>query len=158
MNFIRSVIDHCRQGGNSDEIETEYHRLVGETSQDMPISQMEDDARVESQLLEQQPDADVRQPKRKPVHPGLAMTRNNANNNSSVRVGLGSQQIGTSVAAEKNVSNQSAPVAKKAPGLSAEQKAMIEAKRQAALRLRQQKQRQTMEQKQTQVRFNPYAK
>jgi hypothetical protein len=46
--------------------------------------------------------------------------------------------------------------------LTAEQKAMIEAKRQAALRLRQQKQmmnqQQTTTRQQQQVRFNPYAK
>lgn len=158
MNFIRSVIDHCRQGGNSDEIETEYHRLVGESSQDMSISQIDEDEKVESHSLVQKPRADVREPQQQPTPPGLATAGSNINNNSSIRVGLGSQQIRTSVVAEPNVSKQNAPVAKKAPGLSAEQKAMIEAKRQAALRLRQQKQRQKMGQNRTQVRFNPYAK
>eukprot|EP00984_Skeletonema_dohrnii_P038605 scaffold42047_cov155-Skeletonema_dohrnii-CCMP3373.AAC.1 len=165
MNFIRSVIDHCRQGGDSDEIETEYHRLVGESSQDqdqdMSMSQIDDDAKVHSQPRVQQ--AEVPVPQQQPA-PAKAMATTNIKRNNSIRVGLGSQHTRKSVAIEPHAhaSKQSTTVAKKATQLTAEQKAMIEAKRQAALRLRQQKQKINQNQQQThiqqQVRFNPYAK
>jgi len=158
MNFIRSVIDHCRQGGDCDDIETEYHRLVGEPSQDMSISQIDDDAKVDSLSVVQR--AEERQPQR---HPGAVLTTNNNdnnNNNKAIRVGLESQQTRKNAATAPNVPNQRATVAK-TTGLTAEQKAMIEAKRQAALRLRQQKQKMNQQQTTTQqqkVRFNPYTK
>eukprot|EP00986_Skeletonema_menzelii_P018968 scaffold27039_cov150-Skeletonema_menzelii.AAC.1 len=151
MNFIRSVIDHCRKGGDSDEIEAEYHRLVGESSQDMPMSQ------TDERSLVQQAEAEVRQKQPPP------MASNTISNNNPIRVGLGSQQVRKCGAMEPATFKQNATVEKKTQGLTAEQKAMIEAKRQAALRLRQQKQMQRRDQQQTQlhqqqVRFNPYAK
>ena len=154
MNFIRSVIDHCRNGGDTDDIETEYHRLVGESSQDMSMSQIDmsmsqidDETKVDSQqpLVQQ---VDERQP-------APAMATANINNNNHP---IGSQQTNKIAAAAiaPSVSKECVIPVAKAPVLTAEQKSMIEAKRQAALRLRQQKQK--MNQPQTQVRFNPYAK
>jgi len=155
MNFIRSVIDHCRQGGDCEDIETEYHRLVGESSQDMSMSQIDDDAKLHSHT--DVPKAEERQPQR---HPPTVLALNNIND--SIRVGLGSQQTRKIVATANNASKERATVAAKSTELTAEQKAMIEAKRQAALRLRQQKQmmnqHQTTTRQQQQVRINPYAK
>jgi hypothetical protein len=155
MNFIRSVIDHCRQGGDCEDIETEYHRLVGESSQDMSLSQIDDDAKLHSHT--DVPKAEERQPQR---HPPTVLALNNIND--SIRVGLGSQQTRKIAATANNASKERATVAAESTELTAEQKAMIEAKRQAALRLRQQKQmmnqQQTTTRQQQQVRFNPYAK
>ena len=85
------------------------------------------------------------------------MARNNVSNNNAIRVGLGSQQARKSGAMESEAAvKQTAAVAKKTQGLTAEQKAMIEAKRQAALKLRQQKQMQQKNQQQQQHYYYYY--
>ena len=125
------------------------------------MSQIDDNAKVHSQPLVQL--AEVPVPQQQPG-PAKAMATTNIKSNNSIRVGLGSQHTRKSVAIEPHAhaSKQSTTVAKKATQLTAEQKAMIEAKRQAALILRQQKQKINQNQQQThiqqQVRFNPYAK
>ena len=170
MNFVRSIIDHCRKGGDCDQIETEYHRLAGDKSQDMSMSQSHNDTNMDSESPTMQ-QVDARQPRQLQHAPATATSNNNTRHNDANRVGLGLQQArsranNNNVSFEANTSKENTTTAfkKKATGLTAEQKAMIEAKRQAALRLRQQKQMTNSNQQQqqqnngTQVRFNPYAK
>jgi hypothetical protein len=147
MNFIKSVIDHHRKGGDCDEIEEAYNRLEGESSQEvLPASQneMDVDYHVDSERKQVQP----------PRH-SMSMAAN-VNNSNSARVGLGSHHASDNSAAP-NLSKENASVNTTKP-LTAEQKAMIEAKRIAALKLRQEKMKQQQQQQQQQVPSNPYAK
>lgn len=142
MNFIKSVIDHHRTGGDCDEIEEAYNRLEGESSQEIQASQneMDVDYHVNSE--------------RKQVQPRHSVEAN-VNNSNSARVGLGSHHASNNSAAP-NVSKENASL-NTTKQLTAAQKALIEAKRIAALKLRQEKMNQQQKQQQ-QVPSNPYAK
>jgi hypothetical protein len=145
MNFIKSVIDHHRKGGDCDEIEEAYNRLEGESSQEvLPASQneMDVDYHVDSE--------------RKQVQPPRHSVAANVNNSNSARVGLGSHHASSNSAAS-NVSKENASV-NTTKQLTTAQKEMIEAKRIAALKLRQEKMKQKQQQQQQQVPSNPYAK
>ncbi len=136
MNFIRSVLEHHRQGGNADELENEYHRLVNNTTQE---TNAEHHSQSQTGRAEQ-------------MH---------ANPRSSIRDGLGSQHnivAGAASAAARGVATASAnnvASSNQSVALTAEQRAMIEAKRAEALRRRQERMRQQAAQ---QAPFNPYAK
>jgi hypothetical protein len=129
MNFIKSVLEHHRQGGDSDEIENEYHRLVGESPNERqdcsPISIADSPVRPAppQQNIKHQPQSQPSQSTDQPANTYASMP-------------LPSNQPST---------------------LTAEQKAMIEAKRAAALKRRQERMQQEQRQ-QTAVRANPYAK
>ena len=97
MNFIKSVIDHHREGGDCDEIEEAYNRLEGESSQEiLPASQneMDVDYHVNSE--------------RKQVQPRHSVAAN-VNSSNSTRVGLGSDHTSNNSAAP-NVSKENASV------------------------------------------------
>jgi hypothetical protein len=126
MNFIKSVLEHHRQGGDSNDIEDEYHRLAGSNSLN------------ESQIESPSSDADD-----SPVRPSPQQ----ANFQTAAAIPHASNRSNTAAAPIAKPTHQ--PMT-----LTAEQKAMIEAKRAAALKRRQQH----MQQQQTVMRANPYAK
>lgn len=123
MNFIKSVLEHHRQGGDSNELENEYHLLVGDTSLN--------DSQIDSPLsIADSPEMKCSQP--------IAQSSHDSNRKSHIA------PTATSVQHPMN----------QPTSLTAEQKAMIEAKRAAALKRRQERMQQ---QQQTSV-SNPYAK
>ena len=135
MNFIRSVLEHHRQGGNADELEDEYHRLL----RNKQTQESANDFDPQSQTGGAEP-----------MH---------ANPHSSIRNGLGSQQNNVAGAAERQRGVATAPTNVEPSSnraLTAEQRAAIEAKRLEALKKRQERMRQQAAQ-QT-APFNPYAK
>jgi len=145
MNFIRSVLEHHRAGGDADQLEQEYHRLAGNN---------------ESQEADNEPDFDSPIQSKQPLahHYGVGSQISNTNVagptsttlGSSIQDGLGSQQkisFARGVPTVSTTAPRTQPVV-----LTAEQRAMIEAKRAEALKRRQQKMQQQS------APFNPYAK
>jgi hypothetical protein len=139
MNFIKSVLEHHRQGGDSDDIENEYRRLVRDAALN--------ESQVNSPLsIADSPEMSFPQVQAAP-QPNFGSTNPN-------------QPIAQSTY-DSNRKPSSSPAAASLPpstnqptSLTAEQKAMIEAKRAAALKRRQERMQQ---QPQTSV-SNPYAK
>ncbi len=130
---IFTAILNC-SGGDADQIEEEFHQLAGS------YSSQEVDSPIQSH------------------HPSGLQTRSAmpANNffDSSIEVGLELQnRTDTMAVIASNVAQNNQPVV-----LTAEQRAMIEAKRVEALRRRQLRMQTTQQQSSTAAPMNPYAK
>ena len=112
MNFIRSVLEHHRAGGDADQLEDAYHKLASEDNNQSPLQASMDKSKVApiSVVQEQQ---------------------NKTSDESHVRVSMSSAVV---AAAALPINR---PVT-----LTAEQRAMIEAKRKEALQRRQQRMKQ----------------
>ncbi|KAL7538664.1 hypothetical protein ACHAXR_010982 [Thalassiosira sp. AJA248-18] len=141
MNFIRSVLEHHRQGGDADQLEEEYHRLAGTNESHEANNGLDFDSPI--------------QPKQ-PSHLELGSQSStagptHANPGNSIQNELRPQQNITS-AATRGVASAAAASNNQPVVLTAEQRARIEAKRAEALKRRQQR----MQQKS--APFNPYAK
>jgi hypothetical protein len=134
MNFIKSVLEHHRRGGDADEIEEEYHRLAGKCSHN-------------NEQDWGSPISIAGSPKRQDVfqHPSTSADKNKQND-------LESNGVKDSITSDGLHSIN--PINKPPAGLTASQKAMIEAKRLAALKRRQER----MQQQQQPAVRNPYAK
>ena len=143
MNFIRSVIEHHRSGGDADEIEEEYHRLAVNPHHSPTQSTQPADSHV-------------------PMRSSSAAepTYTTHMGNSMQQAGFARQQNQDSNVARGRMptetSSSVAPSSDKPMTLTAEQRAMIDAKRVEALKRRQQKMQQ--QQQQASAPFNPYAK
>lgn len=137
MNFIKSVLEHHRRGGDSDDIENEYHRLVG----DSPCESQETISIVGSP-----PRLNPQQNRQE------ALQQQQQQSNYSMN-----QQPRYMNPASANASMPRPPPSHP-PALTAEQKAMIEAKRAAALKRRHERMQQQQQQAQSTVRANPYSK
>ncbi|KAL3808754.1 hypothetical protein ACHAXA_010947 [Cyclostephanos tholiformis] len=129
MNFIRSVLDYHRAGGDSEQLEEEFHRLAG-------INQ----SQIESPIAMQ-----VNQTS---SNPGTCSQSTFSNFQSSNQVSQ------TDCAPVRHLPTLSSTVVPSTQPLvlTIEQQAMIEANRVEALRRRQQRLQQKA------VQFNPYAK
>jgi len=186
MHFIRSVLEHHRQGGDADDVEDEYKRLVGH---DSPSADSR--STVQNSPFAQHNRMSVRyRPTRNEASPltGHTISLPPIGAQSHTTADPGRQTHGTQGgnSAESSVEQGSrivpsnnvgisldqTPVAseKKPPALTSEQRAMIETKRLEALRRRQQRMQQQMQhQQQNQqqqqqhkqtpsIRINPYVK
>ena len=144
MNFIKSVLEHHRQGGDCDDIEDGYHQLAGGQSPpihdniDSPVSITDPPVAAAHELVT----------KRIAEQP-----TNNApvtsNHQSSATSAHHPNQVSATASMPLSHKNNDQTMT-----LTAEQKAMIEAKRAAALKRRQER----MHQEQTAKRSNPYIK
>ena len=137
MNFIRSVLEHHRAGGDADALEEEYHRLAGND---------------QSPIQSTQPANHLA---------GQASQSCTVAANSSLQ-SRGQQQNQTSGVSQRAASTTVASFSVAAPApvnkpvtLTAEQRAMIEAKRLEALKRRQQRMQQLAA---STSYYNPYAK
>lgn len=145
MNFIRSVLEHHRQGGDADQLEEEYHRLAGNNQSQESNEQSEVDSPVHSKQPSNQQLGQVLQSNRTaPFQP---------NSNNLVQNGYGSQQNSTSRTCNRDETAATSVAGNQPMVLTAEQRARIEAKRAEALKRRQQRMQQ-----QKAAPFNPYAK
>lgn len=139
MNFIRSILEHHRQGGDSDEIEEEYHRLIGRCSPNESHDWSSPISIVDS-----------------PVRPSQHVASHN--NNLSVTSNSNDQSHATRECEDRHSCTlppcEPLSHSKSEPPLvlTADQKAMIEAKRLAALKRRQERQQQIL------PRANPYVR
>lgn len=144
MNFIRSVLEHHRQGGDTDQIEEEYHKFAGNQALG---TQHEDDLDVESTIHSKQPP--------NPYSRQASQARENSNAARSVRNGFGPNENAISAIAQSRATDLAPPAAapsKQPVSLTADQRARIEAKRVEALERRHQRMHQQK------APFNPYAK
>lgn len=136
MNFIRSVLEHHRAGGDSNELEDEYHRLVGQSSS-------HDQSQETSEVVEI--DDSPARPKQPPeLQQMLPPTCRSVPSMPPPRATFSSQpQQQINPYAEGAVSQ---PFQQR-PALTAEQKALIQSNRQEALRRRQMSVQQQRQQK-----------
>eukprot|EP00804_Cyclotella_cryptica_P015445 CCRYP_008049-RB/>CCRYP_008049-RB protein AED:0.02 eAED:0.02 QI:108/1/1/1/1/1/5/398/1979 len=143
MNFIRSILEHQRQGGDSDDIEEEYHRLIGRCSPN--------DSHDWSS-----PISIVHSPERPPHQVG-SNTHNvlEKSNPSDVQSHAACELEDRQSCTAPTCDSFSHPKSELPAVLTADQKAMIEAKRLAALKRRQERMK---SQHQSFPRANPYAK
>lgn len=186
MHFIRSVLEHHRQGGDADDVEEEYKRLVGHESpsadsrstvQNSPFAQhnrmsvgyrptRNEASPFTSHTIYSPP---IGAQMNTTADPGRQTHGTQGGNSAESSVEQGSRIVPTN---NMGISLDQTPgaIEKKPPGLTSEQRAMIEAKRLEALRRRQQRMQQQMQhqqqnqqqqqqQKQTPpIRINPYVK
>lgn len=152
MHFIRSVLEHHRQGGDCNQIETVYNRLErGNEITSPPLVADETTTIPLSATATTRPLVDLTSPENENSPPstdgcgkrndnfcGNPM-KNNGNENNSASVPfdtaaniLSTNRYSSSSSAPSGADNTST----KGGGLTAEQKARIEANRQAALRRR----------------------
>ena len=135
-------MQHHRQGGDADQLEEEYHRLVGKSpSQEpaelySPTTQTDHPNNVNSSMQHQ-----------------AAIGAASANSGSVGQRIVRPQQSMNNVASQAVSSSISINNANQQTVLTLEQRAMIEAKREEALLRRQQRMQQ-----QKMAPFNPYAK
>ena len=134
MNFIKTILEHHRQGGDSNDIEDEYHRLVGDMS---PENDNHTDSPTSSA------DSPVRQLNRLLTNEQPAHSAASKENHISHQTSQHSSVFPTATTLPQTANQISI--------LTSEQKAMIEAKRAAALKRRQ-------EHMQQPTKSNPYAK
>ena len=116
MNFIKSVLEHHRQGGDSDDIENEYHRFAEMdsshfSSANSPISIADSPAKPLSQEIVFQTSQQCKNDPPVPSNMPIDIARHS----------------------DQNI------ISKQPVTLTAEQKAMIESKRVAALKRRQER-------------------
>lgn len=150
MNFIRSVLEHHRQGGDADHLEETYHQLnkpnqeANRSDYDSPVQSNKNSAHLGPWSQAN----------------GVAVLATHTNPSNSIQVGLGPQQkihstgVGQVVPTAPSTSVASSSVSIPRPVvLTAEQRAMIESKRAKALKRRQQR----TKQQQHATPFNPYA-
>ena len=146
MNFIKSVLEHHRQGGDCDDIEDGYHRLVDGKSPrnschiDSPISIA--DSPVKPSHRQETPMRITEQ------------QMNNASVTSNHQSSATSAHPPNQLSATTLMPPPPHPNNHQPTTLTAEQKAMIEAKRAAALKRRQEH----VQQQQAAKRSNPYTK
>ena len=156
MHFIRSVLEHHRQGGDADEIEDEYCRLVGHESPEASHSLMMEDRPINNTMPVD--------PASQTIPSGQAIAAPGLDINTGLMMPPPARQQQNSFpSAMRNPSQNVKPKlsvsesSAKPPALTAEQRAMIEAKRLEALKRRQQRMLQQAQHQQVPVRANPYA-
>ena len=136
-------MQHHRQGGDADQLEEEYHRLVGKSSSQEPVE-------LDSPTTQ----TDHQNNAHSYMHPRAATARTaSANSGSAGQRIVGPQQNMTHVVSQAVSSSIPNSNPNQQTALTAEQRAMIEAKREEALLRRQQRRQQ-----QKMAPFNPYAK
>jgi hypothetical protein len=143
MNFIRSVLEYHRSGGDAEELEDEFHRLAGanpNSNVDSPISMPMKQPTTSCNVTKDYSQTTCNRTVSKYVDASNNMENMN-------RDGLGSQNF---------VALRHSPPVIVPVELTTEQQAMIEAKRVEALRRRQLRMQQ--QQQQAAAPFNPYAK
>ena len=148
MNFIRSVLEYHRSGGDAEELEDEFHRLAGAN----PNSNI--DSPISMQVKQPTTSCNVTKVYSQTTCNRTVSNNVDASNNmeNMNRDGLGSQNF---------VALRHSPPVIVPVELTTEQQAMIEAKRVEALRrrqLRMQQQQQQQQQQKAAAPFNPYAK
>ncbi|KAL9182243.1 hypothetical protein ACHAXT_012895 [Thalassiosira profunda] len=147
MEFIKSVLEHHRHGGDADELEAEYHRLARKEDQSMEVNDSFD---LDCSIQSEQPQSERSTNERSQGPPSVGAGPNHASPGGAIRDGLGSQpNLGGGAPAMQ----PAAAPSQQPGGLTAEQRALIEAKRAEALRRRQQR----MQQQASVAAANPYA-
>ena len=144
MNFVRSVLEHHRRGGDADQIESVYHEHAGREESDM------DSFSGETSLVGHQgrrTEATAVEARQQRAH--LAPSWGPSPNDS--RGGAAPRQRQPHAASSGPQSSNTAQPPRERSTLTAEQRARIEFNREAARRRRMQAQSQTGP-------VNPYAK